>query len=193
MEVIEKAYLKFLEIVPLKVLDQNDLPLFKHIDMWANQTDFVNEDGNTEYPFDTPALFIDFNVIDVHSIGLLQDDLTTDITFYVVHENYADTHLTSSNKTSALQYLKLCTKLHAQLQGYQHIDVGTLRRTRIFRKPGPPNVLVYGQTYSVILRDDSAFEAKKQTETVTVDAELEVVKRPVPPAPVQETKFFDIT
>src|SRR5436190_9722709 len=128
MKAILDCYLHLCEHINANIKDGSD-PLFKFIDIWNEQTEYKGEDGeDVEYPFDLPALFIDFDIPTAEPVGIFMDDLNVIITFYTAFETYADTHYGSTNINQAVEDLESMVKIHELLQGYTHEKTGSLTR-----------------------------------------------------------------
>jgi hypothetical protein len=179
MKAIVEAYKHLGQYIMEEVLDDDDNPIFKWCDIWNEQTEFKDQDSEDgEYPFDFPACFIDFDVPEATAIGIYEDELNTDITFYCAFETLADTHIGSHNESEGTLPLSIMVKLHEMLQGYADIKSGQLTRISAGRFNTNSNLIVYKMKYKTILRDHSPAEKRKALVTVVVDAELDITKRP---------------
>lgn len=181
MRAIKTAYKHLGDYIKTKVLDDDDNPVFKEIDLWNGQTEHVGDDGASDNDaIDTPALFIEFDVDKINTIGVYQVDLDVTITFYVAFDSLEDTKIATPANDKGLHFLELLSLLHEQIQGYTNENSGSLDVASMRRYKTRSNLIVYMITYTCMLRDASAFDARRDTVTTVVNPEIvvEVVKRP---------------
>ena len=166
MRAIKQTYQQLCAYIQANV-KRADVPVFQWIDLWNEQTEYAND----EYTYRTPALFIDFNVLEANSIGEWQDISTVDITFYVVVDTLANTYHGSSKQNTALDFLEIMSLLHEQLQGYAQAPFSSLTRTRVARFPTASLRSVYSTTYRTMIGDISPAEVRKPRKIVVWDLE----------------------
>ena len=191
MRAILECYKKLTEFVHTNVKDDASQPLYQYIDLWNEQTEFPE----VENTFDYPAHFIDFNIPESEQMGLFSIALGTEITFYHAEVSYLDTHRGVTEGIDAgLKYLENLSRLSEQLQAYSDEKTGSLQFVRMFKFKTVTNVAIYALVFKTILVDSSATDLKRQTETVTIDAELVIQKRPHlnPPTAGESGGYFDL-
>jgi hypothetical protein len=181
MRAIKNAYVHLGTYLKENVKDQNGNPIFKHVDLWQEQTEFKGDDerDDDELPFDCPALFIDFDVPNVSSNGLYTDELDTLVTFYVAFDSLEDTHIGSPGQDTATLFLEYLCLIHELIQGYANSNSGIMNRVGgTGRYRSRSNLMIYRMPYQTLLRDGTATAKRKPLETVTVDLEPKFTKRP---------------
>lgn len=97
---------------------ENPQPLFKHCDLWNRQVEFVEQ----ETPFQTPAVFVEFEPVQWRTDGRHVQDASLTIRLHIVtpwHANTASDILNPDVRATALAYLDIPTVLFRQLHG-QH-------------------------------------------------------------------------
>ena len=102
----------------LAVTDEqpNPQPLFKHCDLWNRQVEFVEQ----ETPFQTPAVFVEFEPLQWRTDGRHIQDADLSIRLHIVtpwHANTASDILNPDVRATALAYLDIPTVLFRQLHG----------------------------------------------------------------------------
>lgn len=102
----------------LAVTDEqpNPQPLFKHCDLWNRQVEFVEQ----ETPFQTPAVFVEFEPLQWRTDGQHIQDADLTIRLHIVtpwHANTASDILNPDVRATALAYLDIPTVLFRQLHG----------------------------------------------------------------------------
>ena len=78
-----------------------DIPTIEWIDLWHNQVGFLEE----EHSFPTPALFIDFRILEAQDQGENQQEAIVQIGLYFFYETFLDTFQGAYNEEDALSYL----------------------------------------------------------------------------------------
>lgn len=181
MRAIKTAYEHLGDYINTNVLGEDSEPAFKFIDLWNGQTEHVGDDGTADNdPFDMPALFMEFDVDKISTIGVYQVDLDVTITLYVAFESMEDTDIEAPNKDKSLQFLELLSLLHENIQGYTSDQSGSLYVQSMRRYKTKSNFIVYMITYTTTLRDTSAYSKRRDTVTTPVnpDISIEINKRP---------------
>lgn len=86
----------------------NQLTDIKWIDLWHNQVGFLVD----EHPFPTPAIFLNFRILNTEELSEKSQEITIQIDLYYYYETFLDTHIGAINKSDALDYLKTTTEIH---------------------------------------------------------------------------------
>lgn len=97
---------------------ENPQPLFKHCDIWNRHVEFLEQ----ETPFQTPAVFVEFEPIQWRTDGNRVQDADLTVRLHIVtpfHANTASDILNPDVRVTALAYLDIPTVLFRQLHG-QH-------------------------------------------------------------------------
>ena len=138
------------------IIGSDGLPLFKTIMLWNSQTDHVLQNENDNYPWLTPACFIEFNNINCTNLGnkarVQQCDFDT--TLHLVRDIILNEDVEILNdKLKAYQAM--------QTLEFGITDPTTGRFTRIGENPNYDNnlLMVYDQMYHSTYKDASATEA----------------------------------
>lgn len=84
-------------------------PEIKWVDLWHNQVNFMAE----EHPFHTPAVFLDFRILNVSGLGGNHQQLEVQVGMYLFYETFLDTFDGAYNQEDALDYLALLSELQA--------------------------------------------------------------------------------
>ena len=92
---------------------ENPQPLFKHCDLWNRQVEFLEQ----ETPFQTPAVFVEFEPLQWRTDGRHIQDADLTVRLHIVTPWHANT--ASDVRATALAYLDIPTALFRQLHG-QH-------------------------------------------------------------------------
>lgn len=106
-------------------------PLFKHFDLWNRQVEFLEK----ETPFQTPAVFIEFDTIHWRTMGLNVQDADLTVRLHIVTPWYANTaaDVRTQQREKALAYLDLPTivfqKIHGTHAKFAEGGFNTLVRT----------------------------------------------------------------
>ena len=67
------------------------------VDLWHNQINFMGE----EHPFPTPALFLDFRILNAEDQGEHNQEATVQIGMYFYYETFLDTFQNAYNQDDA--------------------------------------------------------------------------------------------
>lgn len=128
------------------------MPEIKWVDLWANQTDYFDE----ELPFTLPAIFIEFNAYDISDKGKLAQIIELEIIFHIAYETMAESYQGSYNQDSALQILESLIKLHQTFHGESGENFSRMRRSDAKQEINGGNILQYAITYTTVISDQSA-------------------------------------
>lgn len=145
-----------------KLLDDNDQPIIKHIDLWHEQVNYLTE----ELPFDCPAVFVEFNVIEANDTGAMVQHLTTQIDLHLFYETFSDTYMGAIMQDNALDYLDVLTKLNAIFHGKPGTSFSAMRKTDMKREDSGGAGNLYRITFECEIHDYSA-ERLFNEETMT--------------------------
>jgi len=130
----------------------SNIPEIKFIDLWAEQV-FTPED---EYPFPTPAAFLEFNVNNIDDVGENVQDLNTHITVYLLYLPTGDTHQGSTGNGDLELFGGLLRDIYRLFQGQGGENFSQAIRISLKREKAAPYEWVYSQTFSCLIRDYGA-------------------------------------
>lgn len=117
------------------------IPSVKWIDLWHNQVNFLSE----EHPFPTPAVFLNFRIMQADDTGLKVQAVKMQIDCFVFYETFADTYHESWNQNEALTFLNLLNDLFALLHGSDGLNYSSMRRIGM----NPVDTGDAGNTYQI--------------------------------------------
>lgn len=106
-------------------------PLFRHFDLWNRQVEFLE----AETPFQTPAVFVEFETIRWRTMGQNVQDADLTLRLHIVTPWSANTaaNVTRQQRDNALSYLDLPTVVFRRLHGthaqFANGGINTLVRT----------------------------------------------------------------
>lgn len=125
----------------LATLLKSKIPAIRWIDLWHNQVSFLED----EHPFPTPAVFIDFRILQADDVGLRVQQVRMQLDCYVYYETFADTYQGSWNQQSALEFLNLLNDIQATLHASDGTNYSGMRRIGM----QPVDTGSAGNTYQV--------------------------------------------
>lgn len=156
----------------LATLLKSKIVAVKWIDLWHNQVSFLED----EHPFPTPAIFLDFRIIQADDTGLRVQKIRMQVDCYVYYETFADTYQDSWNQASALAFLNMINDLQATLHASNGINYSGMRRIAM----QPVDTGNAGNTYQVsfecVLMD---YASQIQWQDSAVD-EMNIVREDIP-------------
>lgn len=154
----------FLSLIPDEYSDLRErmvnAPEIEHIDMWHEQVSFLDE----EHEFPSPAVFIEFNTLDIEDEGLLVQRLHTQIDFRLFFETFADTYDGAIMQKEALSFLDLLTLLGMMFHGKTGNNFGTLRRTHVGREDSGGAGNMYRISFECDIMDYTTMELSSQVD-----------------------------
>jgi len=121
-----KAYDELCTLITTKV------PAVKHVDLYYGQEQAIDQDGNW-IPFQSPAVFIEFNAAEVDDIGDDSQQILMDITVFLSMETLQDSNHGSKGKRRAMLFVDLMRELHVALHNAQGDHFSPLSRVALRR------------------------------------------------------------
>lgn len=109
----------------LSVVDQNKEPIIKHFDLWNNQLKFLE----TENPFDSPAVFLDFHNISWHTLGCGVREGEFSFSLHFVTRFYENTSSHSPCQDEQLDFLDIPEKIAKVLDCSRIMNSSTMTLT----------------------------------------------------------------
>lgn len=181
--------IEFLENIPEDYADLRErleaLPDFQHIDLWHDQVDYLSE----EHPFPTPAIFFEFNTLDIDDAGELFQTVNLQIDMHVFWETFSDTYEGAAMQEEALQYLDLLLLTGLMFHGRSGKSFHQMRRSGTNREESGGSGNLYRISFQTIVSEFSAINLKQ----ITQDEQREIgVSRIVEKASPQNSVFYDL-
>lgn len=107
-----------MEIEDPEIIVKGGQPLpsfFKHFDLWNQQVEFLEQ----ETPFNTPAVFVEFDPINWHTTGKNIQEAEITVKLHIVTPWYANTpaNTPQAQRTQALEYLTIPSLVVAAMHG----------------------------------------------------------------------------
>ncbi|MGQ1889119.1 hypothetical protein ACT29H_01625 [Thermophagus sp. OGC60D27] len=165
MEAWTDLYKELAEVIKTKT------PEIEWIDLWLEQVSFLTD----ELPFQSPAVFISFNTMSCNDKGQLIQNCETQIEFYLFFETSSDTYVGSYNQDSAINFLRILTKLHTAFHGLCGNNFNTMRRVDMRREESGDAGNLYRISFASVLEDASA-QAEYDQQSVN---EVDLSKGPI--------------
>lgn len=181
--------IEFLENIPEDYADLRErleaLPDFQHIDLWHDQVDYLSE----EHPFPTPAIFFEFNTLDIDDAGELIQTVNLQIDMHIFWETFSDTYEGAAMQEEALQYLDLLLLTGLMFHGRSGKNFHQMRRSGTNREESGGSGNLYRISFQTIVSEFSAINLKQ----ITQDEQREIgVSRIVEKASPQNSVFYDL-
>lgn len=162
---------------------KNSVTEIEHIDLFYDQI----YSPQTEEPFPSNCVFIEFNAESIKTIGLNVQDLEMQITFYHCFETLSETYHTSDNQATAFAFGAIQRKIHNTLQNLIGTHFSSLNRIALKRMPTPnTSLIVYALTYTTIIRDYAAIV--EPTDVTIGEVTIEPGTAPTP----QDLGMFNV-
>jgi len=152
----------------------NKIPEVSWVDLWHEQVSYLTE----ELPFPTPAVFIGFNTNDCTDLSQLIQECDIQIDFYLFFETFSDTYQGSYNQGSALDYLRLLTKIHTCFHGVSGTNFQTMRRVGMRREDSGDAGNLYRISFNCNVEDASSQKEFDENIVNEIMIKREVFERP---------------
>lgn len=146
MENLKDIYLELAE----KINDA--IPEIKHIDLWHNQVNFLEE----EHSFQAPAVFLEFRATSTDDLSTKVQNLNMQVNVYLFFETFLDSDFKGYNKTAAVAFLDTLTKLHKLLHGSSGENWSEMRRIGFSPVDTGSAQNLYQMPYECLVSDISA-------------------------------------
>lgn len=150
------------------------LPEFEHIDLWHNQVDYLSE----EHPFPTPAIFFEFNTLQVDDAGELVQYTDLQIDIHVYWETFSDTYQGARMQEEALQYLDLLLLVGLMFHGRSGKYFHQMRRSGTQREETGGAGNLYRISFQTIVSEFSGLNLKQITQDESRDVAIEQKSTP---------------
>jgi|GEM_PF-1431660 len=186
--ILDELYLQLTDYLKTRLPDSlpDGLPNLQHFDLWAEQTEYLQEGENM--PFNLPAAFFEFNTDEIQNLGALSRNFPFVVNVYVADFSLAESFDGSHDQPSALNYLRLVGAVAALLHGAD-VGSGTLSSLAIRRYATGTNLWIYVLSYTVEVIDHSSADVHRPLNED--DASLTIEKgEPEPPAPGSNNDYF---
>lgn len=143
----------------------SDLEQIRWVDLWHEQVSYLT----TELPFPTPSVFLAFNSVDVEDMGLLSQQINTQVDCYLFFETFSDTYTGAYNQGSALEFLEQLTELHKLLHGTDGENYTEMRRMDLKREDSGNTGNLYRISFQCMVYDNSANKQYEDKEIKDID------------------------
>ena len=152
----------------VKTITKDDKPLFKHVDLWNQNVQFLEEDRH----WNRPALFVEFMPIAWETNGQKVQDATVDIHLHIVTDWFGGSPDDNHRQQEALSYLDLPDIVLAKLQNMKLTLSGSLTRTQSIINHNHERILDSVEIYQARIRDNSAMIVNQRVEATAVTLKI---------------------
>lgn len=181
--------LEFIENIPDDYADLRErleaLPDFHHIDLWHEQVDYLSE----EHPFPTPAIFFEFNTLEIDDAGELMQNTNLQVDMHIFWETFSDTCEGADMQEEALQYLDLLLLVGLMFHGRNGKNFHQMRRSGTNREESGGSGNLYRVSFQTNVSEFSGLNLKQ----ITQNEQREVgVSRSVNKPTSDEVVLYDV-
>ncbi len=181
--------LEFIENIPDDYADLRErleaLPDFQHIDLWHEQVDYLSE----EHPFPTPAIFFEFNTLEIDDAGELMQNTNLQVDMHIFWETFSDTYEGASMQEEALKYLDLLLLVGLMFHGRNGKNFHQMRRSGTNREESGGSGNLYRVSFQTNVSEFSGLNLKQ----ITQNEQREVgVSRSVNKPTSDEVVLYDV-
>lgn len=134
------------------IIGTDGLPVFKHFDLWNQNTKFIEE----ETPFQFPAIFIEFFPFTWQQRGLGLQQAEINIKIHVVTKWFANTAMYSPDQLKAIEYLDLPEKAFAALHCKGTTNTNGLMRTNSTTNHNHNTIVDNTEEYKTLITSSTA-------------------------------------
>ena len=131
------------------VQDANGEQLFKHVDLWNRQVEFIEQ----EAPFACPAVFIEFNPMSWRTQGNRVQDCDLTVRLHIVTERLDEVTGDSPTEEQALAFFDIINQAVAVLQGFSTSYMNGWMRTKSITNHDHEQYVDNVEEYTCNLRD----------------------------------------
>lgn len=153
--------LEFIENIPDDYADLRErleaLPDFQHIDLWHEQVDYLSE----EHPFPTPAIFFEFNTLEIGDAGELMQNANLQVDMHIFWETFSDTYEGATMQEEALQYLDLLLLVGLMFHGRNGKNFHQMRRSGTNREESGGSGNLYRISFQTNVSEFSGLNLKQ--------------------------------
>lgn len=180
---------EFIENIPDDYADLRErleaLPDFQHIDLWHEQVDYLSE----EHPFPTPAIFFEFNTLEIDDAGELMQNTNLQVDMHIFWETFSDTYEGAAMQEEALQYLDLLLLVGLMFHGRNGKNFHQMRRSGTNREESGGSGNLYRVSFQTNVSEFSGLNLKQ----ITQNEQREVgVSRSVNKPTSDEVVLYDV-
>lgn len=181
--------LEFIENIPDDYADLRErleaLPDFQHIDLWHEQVDYLSE----EHPFPTPAIFFEFNTLEIDDAGELMQNTNLQVDMHIFWETFSDTYEGAAMQEEALQYLDLLLLVGLMFHGRNGKNFHQMRRSGTNREESGGSGNLYRVSFQTNVSEFSGLNLKQ----IVQDEDREVgVSRAFNTPALDEGGLYDV-
>lgn len=146
------------------------LPDFQHIDLWHEQVDYLSD----EHPFPSPAIFFEFNTLQVDDTGELVQHTDLQVDMHVFWETFSDTYQGARMQEEALQYMDLLLLVGLMFHGRSGEHFHQMRRSGTQREESGGSGNLYRISFQTLVSEFSGVNLKQMSQAE--DREIELFK-----------------
>lgn len=181
--------LEFIENIPDDYADLRErleaLPDFQHIDLWHEQVDYLSE----EHPFHTPAIFFEFNTMEIDDAGELMQNANLQVDMHIFWETFSDTYEGATMQEEALQFLDLLLLVGLMFHGRNGKNFHQMRRSGTNREESGGSGNLYRISFQTNVSEFSGLNLKQ----IVQDEDREVgVSRSFNKPALDEGGLYDV-
>jgi hypothetical protein len=144
-----------------------DEPLFRHIDLWNQNVEFIEQ----EIPFEMPAAFIEFMPVEWQTLGMKAQQADLTFRIHCVTQWRGSTHHGAAAPETAVDYLHIPTLVLKSLQGMMVEGSGQFTRVRSVINHNHAEIVDSTEYYRGRIEERSAMEVDTP---VTVTPKLQI-------------------
>lgn len=137
-----------------------ELPDFQHIDLWHGQVDYLSE----EHPFPSPAIFFEFNTLQVDDTGELVQHTDLQVDMHVFWETFSDTYQGARMQEEALLYMDLLLLVGLMFHGRSGEHFHQMRRSGTQREESGGSGNLYRISFQTLVSEFSGLNLKQMSQ-----------------------------
>lgn len=145
------------------------LPDFQHIDLWHGQVDYLSE----EHPFPSPAIFFEFNTLQVDDMGELVQSTDLQVDMHVFWETFSDTYQGARMQEEALLYMDLLLLVGLMFHGRSGEHFHQMRRSGTQREESGGSGNLYRISFQTLVSEFSGLNLKEMSQTEGRELEIQ--------------------
>jgi hypothetical protein len=147
-----KLYLEITEQLKT-ILDENGEPLFKHVDLWNQNVDFIEQ----ETPFDMPAVFVEFLPITWQTLaGRCIQQANLILRLHIVTRWHSPTGDGAADQAEAIAYLDIPNWVVKVMQNFCPTGATPLMRTQSVINHNHAEIIDSTEDFTTSIKDVSA-------------------------------------
>lgn len=131
--VVSQFYLDIMGRLRGTIKDHQNAPAIKYMDLWNRQTDYQDEEGNQEYPFNTPSTYLELLPGETITLGRKKQICELTFLLHVVSEVYGEhsSREEEAVRKRSLSHLELLDQIYVSLQNHRSDYFNSINRIGI--------------------------------------------------------------